>query len=150
MSNFEILLIVLVCIVPVVSLLMVLPKIKLKFKKKEKKVQPETKTYAEIKAEDKANEPKIEEKPKEMKKFVSSGEISTDDFRSYLNKRKPTSKPSRLSLPADFKDRTMPYEPRRRRMVNKKPQSVAEEIQNLSPELKAMIIAGVLDKKDFD
>ena len=150
MSNFEIFLIVTACSIPVFAVIMLLPKIKLKFKKKEKQISVETKTYAEIKAEDKASEPKVEEKPREVKKFVSSGEISTDDFRSYLNRRKSVSKPSRLEMPDDFVDRTMPYSSRRRRIENKKPQSVAEEIQNLSPELKAMIIAGVLDKKDFD
>jgi len=29
-------------------------------------------------------------------------------------------------------------------------QSIAEQIRNLSPELKALIVAGVLDKKDID
>ena len=148
MSNFEVFIIVMVCVVPVLALLMVLPKIKIKFKKKEKKANVETKTYAEIKVEEKPIEPNVEEKPKEVKKPVLSSEISTEDFKSYFNRRKPTSKPSRLDLPADFKDRTMPYTPRRR-MENKKPKSVAEEIQNLSPELKALIITGVLDKKDY-
>jgi hypothetical protein len=36
------------------------------------------------------------------------------------------------------------------RKKQEKPQTVAEEIRSLSPELKALIITGVLDKKDFD
>jgi len=150
MSNFEIFLMVMICAVPVVSLLMLLPKIKIKFKKKEKKVQAETKTYAEIKAEEAPAQPQTEEKPKEVKKNFSSNEISNDDFKSYLNRRKPTSRPSRLNLPEDFADRTMPYSPRRRKRADQQPKSVAEEIDNLSPELKAIIFAGVLDKKDYD
>ena len=146
MSNFEVFLIIMACAVPFVAFLMVLPKIKIKLKKKDKKVTAETKSYAQIKAEEL---PKVEEKPKDVALRVSSNDLSADDFKSYLKKRKPTTRPSRMELPADFKDRTMPYMPRRRRF-EKKPQSVAEEINNLSPELKAMLIAGVLDKKDFN
>ena len=31
-----------------------------------------------------------------------------------------------------------------------KPESIDEEIDNLSPELKAMLLTGVLQRKDFD
>jgi hypothetical protein len=55
-----------------------------------------------------------------------------------------------MELPKDFIDRTMPYIPRKRRIKNDKPKNLTEEIQNLSPELKALIIAGVLDPKNFD
>ena len=150
MSKFEIFLIVTACAAPVLALLMVLPKIKIKFKKKEKKAKIETKSYAELKAEEKPIEPKVEEKPKEVKKFMSSDEISTDDFKSYLNKRKSATRPSRLDMPDDFIDRTMPYTPRRRRRTEEKPKTVAEEIKNLSPELKALLLTGAFDKKNYD
>lgn len=145
MSNFEIFLIVMVCAVPVLALLFVLPK----FKKKEKKAKAIelSKTYSEIKSEEKV-EPKKETPKEAISKYVNN-HISPDEFKSYL-KDKKTTKPSRIEFPADFKDRTMPYTPRRNMMANKKPNSVAEEIRSLSPELKAMLIAGILDKKDYD
>ena len=52
-------------------------------------------------------------------------------------------------MPPDFKDLTMPYTPRRRNAA-KNPKSISEEINQLSPELKALIISGVLEPKDFD
>lgn len=150
MSYFEIASIILACAVPVVSLVMVLPKIKLKFKKKEKKekkVEP-VKTMADIKKEEHKEEVVLE-KPKEVKNPVMANEISDDDFKTYLSRRKAISKPSRIDLPDDYVDRTTPYMPRRIRK-QEKPKNIKEEIQNLSPKLKAMLIAGVLDKKDYD
>ena len=149
MSYFEIFLIVMLCAVPVIALLMVLPKIKLK--KKEKKVAEPTKTYSEIKSEAKPNEPEVEEKPKEVQKQIMSNEISTDDFKSYLERKKQDlSKPKRVELPSDFKDMSMSYMPRRRARQAEKQKNVAEEIKSLSPELKAMLMAGVLEKRDYD
>ncbi len=151
MSNFEIALIVMACAVPVVALLMVLPKIKLKVKKKEKKEKEveSTKTLADVKKEEPKEEVALE-KPKEAKNPVMANEISDDDFKTYLSRRKPISKPSRIDLPDDYVDRTTPYMPRRISKQENKPKNIKEEIQNLSPKLKAMLIAGVLDKKDLD
>ena len=68
MFNFETMIIVLVCSVPVVALLFVLPKIK----KKEKQQEKPTKTYEEIKKEEAKPEPVKEEikteKPKEKRR----------------------------------------------------------------------------------
>lgn len=144
MSSFEIILIVLVCAVPIVALLFILPK----FKKKEKKVEEQTKTLADLKQEENKSEV-VKETP--IKKEFVKDEISSSEIQSYIDfKKKNLSKPKRVEMPKDFKDITMPYTPRRRRSQDKKPQSVAEEIQNLSPELKALIISGVLDPKNFD
>ena len=144
MSNFEIILIVLVCAVPIVAFLFVFPK----FKKKEKKVEETTKTLADLKQEEKKPEV-IKETP--VKKEVAKDDISSIDVQSYIDfKKKNLTKPKRVEMPKDFKDVTLPYMPRRTNGQNKKPQSVAEEIQNLSPELKVLIISGVLDPKSFD
>jgi len=143
MSNFEIFLIVMLCATPFIALLFVLPK-KLKKEKAAEKV--ETKTLKDIKQEE--PKPVVEEKKIEPKK-VASSEISTDDFKSYLKRREPTSKPNRVELPKDFKDMTLPYRPRRR-VKNEKPKTIGEEIQSLSPELKALMITGILDRKNFD
>jgi len=146
MSNFEIILIVLACAVPVVALIFILPKIK---KKEKTKVETSTKTYEEIKKEESEKEI-IEEKPKEKKiNIVPKNDFSPDDFRSYLNNRQRNmSKPSRIEHPEGFQDRTMPYTPRRARRAEAQ-KTIAEEIRSLSPELKALIFTGALDKKDF-
>ncbi len=143
MSNFEIFLIVMLCAIPFIALLFVLPK-KLKKEKAAEKV--ETKTLKDIKQEE--AKAVVEETRVEPKK-VASSEISTDDFKSYLKHREPTSKPSRVELPKDFRDMTMPYRPRRREK-KEKPKTIGEEIQSLSPELKALMISGFLDRKNFD
>ena len=55
-------------------------------------------------------------------------------------------------LPDDFRDLSTRYNPNSR--LNKTGQenssSLAEEINSLSPELKALILSGALDKKDYD
>lgn len=151
MSNFEIFLIVMACAVPFLALLFVLPK----FKKKEKEKTP-TKTYEDLKKEELKSEEKAEtvEKPaveKKSESIFAKNDFSSDDFRSYLNyKQKNITKPSRVELPQGFVDRTEPYIPRRRRREDSKPKTVAEEIRSLSPELKALIFTGALDKKNFD
>ncbi len=147
MLNFETFLIVMVCAVPFIALLMVLPK-KIKKAKEKNKKPAAIKTLEEIKKEERIIEPK--EIEPEKKEYIPKSEISTDEFKSYLQKRKPTSRPSRVELPKGFNDMTMPYIPRRRAKRDNKPKSLTEEIQNLSPELKALIIAGVLDPKNFD
>lgn len=148
MSNFEIVLIVMACVVPALALLFVLPK----FKKKEKIEKPPTKTYEEIKKEEAKEEAKPESpKEKKVETAFAKNDFSPDDFRGYLNhKQQHVTKPTRVELPKDFVDRTEPYMPRRRRRMEEKPKTIAEEIRSLSPELKALIFTGALDKKDFD
>ncbi len=149
MSKIEIILIVLACAVPLVAFIFVAPK----FKKKEKtKVEASTKTYEEMKKEETPKEEVKPEPAKEKKapKFEST-DFGPNDFRSYLNhKQQTTTKPTRVNLPDGFQDKTMPYMPRRGRALRSKSKTVAEEIRSLSPELKALIFTGALDKKKFD
>ena len=147
MSNFEIILLVMAIAVPVLALVFVLPK----FKKREKKVQVQTKTYEQIKKEEAKVEEKSEPVQEKKASVITNNDFTSEDFRGYLNhKQKNITRPTRVNLPKDFKDVTEPYIPRRRRSVKEKSKTVAEEIRSLSPELKALIIAGVLDKKDFN
>ena len=130
---------------------MVVSKKVLKSIKKDKKIKQEK---VETKIEKKENEESKEVKQEQLdnkqnKRNTIESEISTDDFRSYLNKRKETTKPKRIDLPEDFKDKTMPFMPRPGRRGGK-PKTIAEEIKTASPELKALIISGVLGPKDFD
>lgn len=145
MSNFEIFLIVIVCAIPFVALMFVLPKIK--FKKKVKNIEPQpVKTYEEIKKEEQKQEPK----EKVQQTLFANRDITDDEFKGFINSRhKDISKPQKVDLPDDFLDRTMPYMPFSKKKKNKH-KSVAEELRSLSPELKALIISGALDKKNFD
>ena len=91
--------------------------------------------------------------PAEKKPVVSiaNSEFSAEDFRGYLNHRQSNmTKPSRVDLPEGFIDRTEPFVRKRPKKDENKPQTVAEEIKSLSPELKALIFTGALDKKNFD
>ena len=148
MFNFETVLIVMACSVPFLALTFVLPK----FKKKEKSNPiKEEKSFQEGKKEEEKSEPHKEDLEENKTEIDSNADFSPEDFKKYLtNRNKSTIKPTRIELPEGFEDRTMPYIPQHRRKVEEKTKTVAEEIQQLSPTLKAMIIAGVLDKKDFN
>ncbi len=142
MSGFEILILVIACAVPLVALIFIKPK-----KKKKEKKAPEVKTLQEVKTEEKVAEPKKEEPGYKKDNNIESLD---EDIQSYVEyKKKNITKPQKVEMPPNFKDMSMPYIPRRRG-VDKKPKTVAEEINNLSPELKAMLLAGVLDKKNYD
>lgn len=150
MLNFETLLIVMACSVPAVALLLVLPKLKKKEKKQAEKIEAKPVKQDDVKE---IKEETIEESPRE-KQFnpvFNNTEFSTEDFKGYLKHRQNNmTRPERVDLPEGFIDRTMPYVPRRRKKEQEKPQTVAEEIKSLSPELKALIFSGALDKKNFD
>ena len=144
MSVFEIVIIVLACSVPMIAFLFILPK----FKKKEKiKPVEQTKTMADIKQEETKPEIVKEELTKQ-KELID--DFSSNEIQSYIDfKKKNLTKPKRVEMPKDFNDVTLPYIPRRKKNI-KKPQSVAEEINSLSPELKILMISGVLEPKNFD
>lgn len=142
MSGLEISILIMACVLPLASFIFIKPK----KKKKDKAEQVENKKE-EVKIEQKP-QPIIKEEPKINEE---SNEDSFDkDIQSYVEyKKKNTTKPKRVDMPPSFKDMSMPYVPRRR-IVEKKPQTIADEINSLSPELKAMLIAGILDKKNYD
>lgn len=149
MKTIEIILIVGVCLSPIIAFMFVVPKLKKSVKK------PPAKQVAEPKKE-------------ENKMFTNSG-YSTDEFKNYLkdknknlakqntteNKEKPKNFniPDEFKIPDDFKfpkgfrDDDEFDSPEIKSDENK---SLAEEIDDLSPELKAMLIDGVLERKNFD
>jgi len=156
MSRIEWIILILAASIPFLALIIVLPKNLIK-KNKEKKGKPKSKKAEPIKEESNPKEeslpqePKMVEKPKqELKAEYLSADLSTDDFRSYLTERPEFTRPKRIEHDEDFVDKTTPYippRPPRRHFGRRKPKNVSEEIQSLSPELKALIIAGVLDRK---
>lgn len=144
MSTFEIVILIAVILVPIVALIFILPK----RKKKEAKEEVKTTEYVSEKKE----EPKeiVEAKPiKEMKMPLRSSEFSNDDFKDYLNsKRKSVTAPKRLEIRPENDDLESYSSFKSRRMQRNQEKSLAEQIRDLRPELKALIISGVFDKKD--
>ena len=141
MSEFEIAVLVIACIVPLVSYIFVKPK-----RKKKEKKETSLKNDQEVKVEEKVVEPKVQET--KQKEDIDLFDKEIQSYAEY--KKKNISKPERIKTPVNFKDVTMPYIPQRKRISKTKPKNIVEEIHSLSPELKAMIFSGVLDKKNFD
>lgn len=145
MTVFEIVLVILVCITPIVALLFVLPK------RKKKEVKPkETTSYVTLEKEqaqaqaEQGTPSQVAETKPEPKKFKDD---ELENYRDYLNKRhEMSSRPQRHEIPKDFIDRTSAYVPMSS-MRNRRTNSSNTDINNLSPEVKALLIAGILDRK---
>ena len=135
MVSFELVLIIFAGVAPFVALLFMLPKIKKKHK------QVETKPYV---SEKMPTVQEVKEHPK-IEKPISSINDELEDYRQYLQKRKlNTDKPVRLEVPEEYR-RTEEYSAfRRRRRIEEKSN---QDIHSLTPEVKAMLIAGILDRK---
>lgn len=137
MSIIEKILIISASIVPIVALLMFLPKISkfIKQKKSKKRIKP-TQPYVS----------KLEEKAP----TTPAKQSHAEDFKDYaMRKSKRISAPKRNFPTANFSN----FEGFRPNQTNKpkpKEQTVLEEFKSLSPQLKALILSGALDRKDFD
>lgn len=154
MSNIEIAILVISCLIPVIALIIILPKLKKKKSatapktdEKPKEVQPSAPIL------EKKDKPTLE-KTSEQNQDELNDEVAytSDDFKSYLQEKKQKiTRPKRKDeLPEfDFEDydRFKLHQNRSDKTTSK---SIADEINDLSPEIKAMIIAGVLDKKDYN
>ena len=145
MSGFEWILVIGAIVAPVVALLFVLPKLK-------KKKTFETTDYVPEKKEEPVEIPKPVETPKEEPKvefknpFEGPGK-ELENYREYLmRKRDQLSSPVKNELPKGFNPGTEDYFSYRRR--NRKVQETQnQDIHSLSPEIKALLIAGILDRK---
>ena len=146
MSWVEICLIVCAVLVPVVALFMVLPKIK---GKKAKIEQPKQGKVAE-KVEQKPTEQTKEEKPKEGKKnqpIFESSQYSADDFKDYLKERNKNIETPKLKQQSkDFKDMSLGLD-EYMKLKQRPKQDLLDEINKMSPEMQAIVFAGLLDKK---
>lgn len=145
MTTVEIIAIVLVCLIPIVALVIILPK-----KIKNRKVKP-----TKIETQPLEQEPaKIETVPN--KESASPLEFTADDFKGYLTeKHKRVSRPKRVEENyeenlnfEDFNSYQARFAPRKSDKAQDK--TIKEQFDELSPELKAMILAGVFDKKDYE
>lgn len=146
MSWVEICLIVCAVLVPVVALFMVLPKIK---GKKAKVEQPKQEKVAE-KVEPKPKEQTKEEKPKEGKinqPIFESSQYSADDFKDYLKERNKNIETPKLKQQSkDFKDMSLGLD-EYMKLKQMPKQDFLDEINKMSPEMQAIVFAGLLDKK---
>ena len=128
------------CVAPLIALLFILPKIK----KKKPKTFETTEYIPEKKEEPVEVKPEIVEEKFEKKSF----EDEIESYREFLQKRKQNiTQPSRVELPKDYQDLTESYSALRRRQARMQNQEKNTNLQNLDPEIKALLIAGILDRK---
>ena len=143
MSIMEKILLISACVAPLIALLFILPKIK----KKKPKTFETTEYIPEKKEEPVEVKPEIVEEKVEKKSFED--EIET--YREFLQKRKQNiTQPSRVELPKDYQDLTESYSALCRRQARMQNQEKNTNLHNLDPEIKALLIAGILDRKYFD
>ena len=125
---------------------MVLPKIK---RKKAKENQPKQEKVAE-KIEQKPTEQAKEEKPSKDKKVqpvFESSQYSVDDFKDYLKeKNKNIEAPKLKQQSKDFKDMSLGLD-EYMKLKQMPKQDFLDEINKMSPEMQAIVFAGLLDKK---
>lgn len=144
MSIIEKILLISVCLAPVVALLFILPK------KKKKPEQPkQTASYVTLEQEKAIKQEQTgavaETKQEELPKNNNLDDL--ENYRDFLNKRHDlSSRPQKRELPKDFLSRTTAYDPSLYGR-NRKNTTSNVDINNLSPEIKAMLIAGILDRK---
>ncbi len=156
MTNVEISIIVMAILIPIGALVIFLPKHRKKDKsavKSSKDSKPTNTDVAPVESKPDTVEIKYQDNVREQFNFT---EVSTDDFKDYLTeKAKHTERPVRKMPDFDggmfdddlFDDMTFGSSRRRRQKPENK--TVAQQIKELSPELKVLMIAGVLDKKDY-
>ena len=140
MSIMEKILLISACVAPLIALLFILPKIK----KKKPKTFETTEYIPEKKEEPVEVKPEIVEEKVEKKSF----EDEIESYREFLQKRKQNiTQPSRVELPKDYQDLTESYSALRRRQARMQNQEKNTNLHNLDPEIKALLIAGILDRK---
>lgn len=144
MSGFEIFLIVAISLTPIIALVIIF------LGKKKKTATTESKAAEKPveqpkKVEVKQEEPKQE---KTIQNIFSNETVDEDSFKNYLNEKNSNNvKPNKIGK---TEMKTYPYipidEPLQKETHHKK---VDQQIKELSPELTALIITGILDRKDY-
>ena len=146
MSVFELVLVIGAIVAPVAALLFVLPKLKKKKTFETTEYVPEKKEETVIETPKPVEVPKDEPKVEFKNPFEWSGK-ELENYREYLmRKRDQLSSPVKNELPKGFNPNTEDYfSYRRRKKKESEPQN--QDIHSLSPEIKALLIAGILDRK---
>ncbi len=141
MSLVEKVILIAAILMPIIALLIFLPKfLKNKFKNKPQKEKP--------KAEQNAAQPD-EYKPAPTAP-AAQNTSHQDDFKDYAERKSKRLTHPKRNFPtptfADFEG----FRPRPIVSGQQNEKTIQEEIKSLSPQLKALIISGALDRKDFD
>lgn len=145
MSVIEIVLTCCAAVIPVASLIILAPKI---FKKKEKAEKKEEQPKEEVKEKP---APTAEAKKPKEERIIDAKNYTAEDFKGYLQQKQAAiTKPVRkfmekdTSIPFDeFEDLDFDFE------VPKKEKTIKEQIDALSPELKAILFTNALQKKKY-
>ncbi len=136
MSVIEIILVIVLLTLPIVTLFFFIKR-KSKTKEHEEPIKQE--------------EPKKEEIPNTKDKGIfplNTYNYSVNDFKGYLkDKDEKISKPNKINHDKNFLNRSEPFAVKSDFRSYKK--SLREEFDSLSPEMKAVILSGVLDKKKY-
>ena len=143
MTSFELCLILCALFMPIVALMFVYPKSeKEKPSSSEKKEQP--RIVENVHIEEKPAKPKQEKK----KQLFEPVKYSPDDFKGYLDrKHEMVSKPKEKLVENDAGISLDEFISRRRPLNQE--ENETSSIEDLSPELKAMLMIGILDRKYF-
>ena len=149
MSLIEKVLIILAALMPFVALVLFLPKI---IKKKKSKQPKSTKKEKPKNLEQKPENTVSASTQPPKKPNTVSNKMSTmghaNDFMSYAQKKNERVTAPKRNFPSPtFSDLDF-YSPSMG--GNSKTQSISDEIKALSPQLKALILSGALERKDFD
>lgn len=94
--------------------------------------------------QNKEEKPPIKETPKEETKQTVVAGYSPDDFKDYLKNKSKTLKKPAMKNPNYETIRDLEYG---MRSMNRNNKTLAGELSNLSPEMQAVIFAGLLDTK---
>ncbi len=153
MTKAELIIIIIAILIPFVVLVMFLLK-----NQKDKKNQTKTE-QSSIEKPQKPAEPKPESSALVEEELSSVNEQQTDfnteDFKGYLREKannmpKPVTKENTSDNFNELSDEMFEtFKSNKPKEKKEEPIDVATQIQELSPEIKALIIAGILDKKDY-
>lgn len=145
MSKVEIIVLVIAILIPFISILVSIP-----FFKKNVKAKPETKSLQEFDDAKKIEpeQPKVQEN-KEFALNDFAFKKNEDDFTEYLNRKvKNMNKPSRIETKDDLgKFGEFKLDPIDLPHFKPDNKTISSEWDGLSPQMKALIISGFLDKK---
>ena len=145
MSKLEIVIICIAAAIPVFVLLWFIPK----RKGKTKKTKAETKTVQQEEFKFEPSKEDVKPLKKDKVRVFENKNLSAKDLEDILKSKasttsKPTKNPERPDFSMPFPD-FMSYQEAKARAKNSKP--IADQIKELSPELKALLFTGALNDK---
>ncbi len=152
MSRMEMAMIIILCLTPIIALVILLPK-KLKFHKKPKKIKESAEKKEEQQLE--SETPPVEQneiKPEIIDTpYVMDSDLdSIRDFAKNKKTTKPTRKTPDLSKLSPHPEFSFRRENNFRTENQTEQKSIKEQFDELSPEMKALIMSGAFDRKDYN